>query len=244
MTIGIVIADKTTYQPETFKYYVILPEYQEGGMYSMFASLPSNEITTECTREEAIFDLRECLRKYGVDSIYAYNMSFDKSNLSELEDFSWYDIMTIAANKKYNKFIPDNMECYKNGRLKRGYGVEAIIQMISGKTDYKEIHNALFDAMDELKIMQYLKWSLESYCLDSTPVENKKCISPENVKENEFKVGDRLFHKKFGHGIVLNCSSDTFKTFEGTGYSTLISFIGKGTKEILVPFQQLVVKEL
>ena len=81
-------------------------------------------------------------------------------------------------------------------------------------------------------------------CLDSTPVENKKCISPENVKENEFKVGDRLFHKKFGHGIVLNCSSDTFKTFEGTGYSTLISFIGKGTKEILVPFQQLVVKEL
>lgn len=244
MTIGVVIADKTTYQPEIFKYYVVLPEYQEGGIYSMFASLPSNEITKECTREEAIRDLRECLKKYGVNSIYAYNMSFDKSNLSELENFSWYDILTIAANRKYNKFIPDNMECYKSGRLKRGYGVEAIIQMISGRTDYKEIHNALFDAMDELKIMQYLKWSLESYCLDSTPVENKKCISPENVKENEFKVGDRLFHKKFGHGIVLSCSSDTVRTFGGTSYSTLTSFIGKGTKEILVPFQQLVVKEL
>ena len=65
-------------------------------------------------------------------------MSFDKSNLSELEDFSWYDIMTIAANRKYNKFIPDNMECYKSGRLKRGYGVEAIIQMISGRTELKK----------------------------------------------------------------------------------------------------------
>ena len=244
MTIGVVIADKTTYQPETFKYYAVLPEYQEGGIYSMFASLPSNEITKECTREEAIHDLRECLKKYGVNSIYAYNMSFDKSNLSELEDFSWYDIMTIAANRKYNKFIPDNMECYKSGRLKRGYGVEAIIQMISGRTEYKEIHNALFDAMDELKIMQYLKWSLESYCLDSPPVENKKCISPENVKENDLKVGDRLFHKKFGHGIVLSCSSDTVRTFGGISHSALTSFIGKGTKEILVPFQQLVVKEL
>ena len=64
------------------------------------------------------------------------------------------------------------------------------------------------------------------------------------VKENEFKVGDRLFHKKFGHGIVLSCSSDTVRTFGGISHSTLTSFIGKGTKEILVPFQQLVVKEL
>lgn len=244
MTIGVVIADKMTYQPETFKYYVVLPEYQEGGIYSMFAPLPSEEITKECAREDAIHDLRDCFKKYGVNSIYAYNISFDKNNLPELDDFLWYDIMTIAANRKYNKFIPDNMECYKSGRLKRGYGVEAIIQMISGRTDYKEIHNALFDAMDELKIMQYLKWSLETYSLDAVPIENKKCISPENMKENEFKVGDRLFHKRYGHGIILSCSSDTFRTFEGTCYSTLISFIGKGTKTILIPFQRLVIKEL
>lgn len=242
MTIGVVIADKITYQPETFKYY-ILPEYQEGGIYSIFAPLPNEEITKECTRGEAIRDLMDCLEKHGVNSIYAYNMSFDKNNLSELDEFLWYDIMTIAANRKYNKFIPDNMECYKSGRLKRGYGVEAIIQMVSGRTTYKEMHNALFDAMDELKIMQYLKWSLETYQLDGVPVENKKCMSPENVKENEFKVGDRLFHKKFGHGIVLSCSSDTFRTFDGIRRSARVSFIETGTKEILVPFQQAVVKE-
>ena len=73
----------------------------------------------------------------------------------------------------------------------------------------------------------------------------QKMIAKETLYNttNEFKVGDRLFHKKFGHGIVLSCSSDTFRTFDGIRRSARVSFIETGTKEILVPFQQAVVKE-
>lgn len=60
-------------------------------------------------------------------------MSFDKSKLPELDNYSWYDIMGIAANKNYNKFISEDMECFKSGRLKRGYSAESIIQLLSGK---------------------------------------------------------------------------------------------------------------
>ena len=242
MTIGIVIADKKTYKPEVFKYYVLHPEFEEGGLYGAVASLPNNDITTEGTREEILYDLQQCLKKHNVTTIYAYNMSFDKSKLPELDNYSWYDIMGIAANKNYNKFISEDMECFKSGRLKRGYSAESIIQLLSGKNDYTESHNALFDAMDELKIMQYLRLSLDSYHQSAIPLENKECIQREKFDNNVFNVGDRIFHKSFGHGLILNCSSETFGNTDS--YSATVSFIGKECKNMLVPFPQFIKKEL
>ena len=114
--------------------------------------------------------------------------------------------------------------------------------MLSGKNDYTESHNALFDAMDELKIMQYLRLSLDSYHQSAIPLENKECIQREKFDNNAFNVGDRIFHKSFGHGLILNCSSETFGNTDS--YSATVSFIGKECKNMLVPFPQFIKKEL
>lgn len=242
MTIGVVIADKITYQPEKFKYYVITPEYQEGGMYSTVASLPDKNISKTCSRDEAIQDLGECFKIYGVNSIYAYNMAFDRNKLPELEKYSWFDITAIASNRQYNKCIPYDAECYQNGRLKRGYGVESIVHMLSRNCNYQELHNALFDAMDELKIMQYLRYSLESYKVDVIPVENPECVFPSAIDGNDYKIGDRICHKVYGHGLILECRSIAHAQY--SGYWAVTCFIKEGTKTIMVPFNHTVWKEL
>ncbi len=42
------------------------------------------------------------------------------------------------------------------GRLRHGYGVEPILRLLSGNSAYRETHNALQDALDELTIMELL----------------------------------------------------------------------------------------
>jgi hypothetical protein len=117
-----------------------------------------------CTRGEAISDLRAWFRKHGVGSIFAYNACFDRNHLPELRDFDWYDIMRLAAYRQYNPKIPANADCCSTGRLKRGYGVEPMLRLLSGNRTYHESHNAFFDAMDELEIMRFLMHRLEDYC--------------------------------------------------------------------------------
>ncbi len=46
--------------------------------------------------------------------------------------------------------------------MKSVYKVEDILCMF-GEDDYTELHNALTDAMDELRIMNYLKHSIKNY---------------------------------------------------------------------------------
>lgn len=69
----------------------------------------------------------------------------------------------LAAYRQYNPCIPEDAPCYKTGRLKSGYGVESIMRMLSGARNYSEVHNALCDAEDELKIMQLLKLDIDRY---------------------------------------------------------------------------------
>ena len=75
--------------------------------------------------------------------------------------------MRLAAYRQYNRAIPDCADCYKTGRLKRGYGVEDILRMFSGNKQYSETHNAVLDAEDELKIMQLLGRGIEEYKIAS-----------------------------------------------------------------------------
>ena len=64
--------------------------------------------------------------------------------------------MKLAAYRQYNPYIPEEVPCFRTGRLKSGYGVERILRMISQDAGYTEVHNALCDAEDELRIMQLL----------------------------------------------------------------------------------------
>lgn len=156
MSIGTVIADSHTFQAVDAKYHVLTPEYLEGGMFSDVLFLDSLMAPTVCSRAEAMAELRIWLECHGVTSIFAYNAGFDKGHLPELGHLHWHDIMALAAYRRYNPKIPCDAPCYSTGRLKKGYGVEAIYRMLSGDWRYREVHNALCDAMDELRIMGLL----------------------------------------------------------------------------------------
>lgn len=163
MSIGAVVADGRTMKPIAIKYYIIDPEYREGGYFSFALVLQREDEKAICSRDEAITDLLACFRKNGAERLFAYNARFDFQHLSELGAFQWYDIMTLAAYRGYNPSIPPDAPLCSTGRLKRGYGVEPILQLLSGDRNYRETHNAWRDAMDELRIMELLGHPLDMY---------------------------------------------------------------------------------
>jgi len=163
MSIGTIIADADTYEPIEAKYHILPIECQIGGMYydTLFIETPVQPIL--CTRQEAIADLKNWFSHHGVRSVFAYNACFDRNHLPELRDMEWHDIMRLAAYRQYNVKIPKDAECCSTGRLKRGYGVEAMLRLLSGSRTYHETHNAVHDAFDELRIISLLEHPLDAY---------------------------------------------------------------------------------
>ncbi len=163
MSIGTVIADVDTFAIVEAKYHILPIECQIGGMYesTLFIETPVKPIL--CTRKDAIADLRAWFGMHGIRSVFAYNASFDCNHLPELRDFEWFDIMRLAAYRQYNVKIPSNAECCSTGRLKRGYGVEAMLRLLSDNRAYHESHNAFYDALDELEIIRLLGFGVGEY---------------------------------------------------------------------------------
>ena len=157
MSIGTVIADENIFQPIAAKYHILPQECAVGGMFydALFLKTPVKPIS--CTREEAMEDLSGWLSQAGITSLFAYNACFDRNHLPELGHFNWYDIMRIAIYRQHNPKIPACADCYSTGRMKRGYGVESMLRLLSGNAAYRETHNALFDALDELEIVRLLE---------------------------------------------------------------------------------------
>ena len=162
MSIGAVIADDRDFACIDSKYFIIDPCYKVGGMF--WRALPrvdrKKEIT--CKRKAAIQSLESWFGEYGVESIFAYNATFDKGHLPEFGTYQWHDLMKIAAYNQYNRKIPGEIPCCKTGRMKSNYGVEPMMRLLSG-SHYYETHNALQDAIDELKIMELLGLEIEVF---------------------------------------------------------------------------------
>ena len=106
--------------------------------------------------------------------------------------------MYLAVYKQFNPSIPEDAETYRSGRLKRGAGVEPILQRLRNDMNYHETHNALQDALDELEIMQRLGYSIEKYTSqsiqhtaanregkDTTPLEAHKTDASSTQEANE-----------------------------------------------------------
>lgn len=163
MSIGTVIADTDTFHLIDAKYHVLTPEYLVGGMYESTLFADARMQPAMCSRSEALDDLKNWFAAYGVEAIFAYNAGFDRNHLPELRGYSWYDIMRLAAYRQYNRAIPATADCCSTGRLKRGFGVEPMLRLLSGNCTYHETHNAIYDAMDELQIMKLLGHPLGSY---------------------------------------------------------------------------------
>ena len=163
MSIGTVIADAETFRPVAARYHILPEACAVGGMYSDALFLDTPEAPILCSRQEALEDLRGWLSRNGVSALFAYNACFDRNHLPELAGYDWYDIMRIAIYRQHNPRIPAWADCYSTGRMKRGYGVEAMLRLLSGNGTYHETHNALFDAMDELEIVRLLGLGLHKY---------------------------------------------------------------------------------
>ena len=164
MSAGVVIADRDTFETAEKLYFVFSPEYKTGGMFSWKLPLEGRDFQKfVSTRKTALDKIKAALEKYGVTEIFAYNALFDKNHLPELAAYTWYDIMKIAAYRQYNDKIPPCTECFSTGRMKRSYGVEPMMRMLSDNCRYEEEHNALFDAADELEIMRLLGRDIDGY---------------------------------------------------------------------------------
>lgn len=163
MSIGTVIADTDTFEVISAKYHILPIECEMGGMYCHVLFLDTPVKPVLCTRCEAMRDLVSWFDEHGVRSIFAYNAVFDRKHLPELSRFDWYDIMRLAAYRQSNPKIPCTADCCSTGRLKRGFGVEPMLRLLSCNHTYCETHNALYDALDELEIMRLLGHPLEDY---------------------------------------------------------------------------------
>ena len=163
MSIGTVIADADTFEAIEAKYHILPLECEVGGMYESTLYIETPVPPVLCTRAEAIRDLVSWFRNYGVSALFAYNANFDRNHLPELRNFQWHDIMRLAAYRQTNPKIPANAELCSTGRMKRGYGVEPMLRILSGKHTYRESHNAFFDAMDELEILRLMGHPLGKY---------------------------------------------------------------------------------
>ena len=163
MSIGVVIADKENFLPVETKYCILYPEYKRRGMYSYALKMHDKEPDIVDSRQKIIQDINYLLQKHGVNSIFAYNAKFDYKILPELSLYNWYDIMKVAAYKQHNSKITDDMECCSTGRLKRDYGVEGVMRLLTGNRSYYETHNALCDAIDELNIIKLIGIKYEKY---------------------------------------------------------------------------------
>lgn len=163
MSVGTVLADPITFQHLEGKYHIFPLECQIGGMYESVLFLETPVVPICCTRAEAMADLAAWLRESHVHSIFAYNALFDKNHLPELREFTWHDIMRLAAYRQHNPKIPAHAECFSTGRMKRGYGVEPMLRLLSGNCRYQETHNAYFDAADELEILRLLNHPVAEY---------------------------------------------------------------------------------
>ena len=71
--------------------------------------------------------------------------------------------MILCVWRLTASIIRDSADCYKTGRLKRGYGVEDVLRMLRKSRKYRETHNAVLDAQDELEIIQLLGYGLGEY---------------------------------------------------------------------------------
>lgn len=162
MSIGIAIADTGNFKCIDKRYYVLEPECSVGGMYS--SVLHVRDVSeVRCNKRQALKDINSFLGGHGITKILAYNARFDRNHLQELAGFEWFDIMRLAAYKQYNHAIEDSFPCCKTGRLKTDYGVEPIMHLLTGDFHYAETHNALLDAIDELKIVELLGHPVDKY---------------------------------------------------------------------------------
>ncbi|WP_404924291.1 hypothetical protein [Mesomycoplasma hyopneumoniae] len=197
-SVGVVIADSTNFKSIDKKYWIIKNNLKVGGMYArnILAPLPlefREETIFLETRKEMVVYLIKFLKYYEVKNWFSYT-KFDFRHLPELhKSFKHNDISIFAKNKQFNKYIPLNAETSKNGDLKRGWKAEDIYRMLTKDENYFETHNALLDAIDELRIMELLNLDIETF-LNSNK-NKEKITSPKKINLSKASINKKALLK-------------------------------------------------
>ncbi|WP_337892293.1 hypothetical protein [Mesomycoplasma ovipneumoniae] len=225
-SVGVVIADSADFQWFDKEYWIIENNLKVGAMYArnIWAPLPlefREEINVVQTRQEMIAQLIHFLKFYEVKNWFSYT-TFDFRHLPELhKSFEHNDISIFAKSKQFNKHIPLNAELTKNGDLKRGWNAQDIYRLLTKDKGYIETHNALLDAMDELRIMELLDLDIETFL---NPDNKEKTTSPKRInltkaslnKKNTLKNAKTAKSKKSKKSKKTTKSGATAKTSKST----------------------------
>ncbi|MDW2923756.1 hypothetical protein [Mesomycoplasma ovipneumoniae] len=215
-SVGVVIADSADFQWFDKGYWIIKNNWKVGGMYihKTFTPLPlefREEINVVQTRQEMIAQLIHFLKFYKVKNWFSYT-KFDFRHLPELhKSFEHNDISIFAKSKQFNKHIPLNAELTKKGDLKSGWNAQNIYRMLTKDPSYIETHNALLDAMDELRIMELLDLDIETFL---NPNKNKeKTTSPKKINLTKASLNKK-------RALKSGKSAKTAKTTKSTKGTT------------------------
>lgn len=114
--------------------------------------------------EEFFEVFKNDMEKFGIKTIWAYNVTFDKgrmkalfeNHLEYMNNFEWLDIMTAILftkllKKKYIKFCRKNGFVTEKGNIQTK--AEVVYKYLTGNIDFKEEHTGLADVMIEKEIL-------------------------------------------------------------------------------------------
>ena len=181
MSIGVVLSDEDMWPLES-AYYVLAPEYMEGGLYSHALAHERAKDPIVCTRREAMQDILNMCLKHNVTRIFAYNALFDKSHLPELSCLEWYDIMRLAAYIQYNP-------CWgyfgRTGRISK-----RTMPFWTPLTNWKSCADL------GIRLKPTLNCNLAVAVRKQQPIEETKKITARDVRQKSGALGD-------GHQVKL-----------------------------------------
>ncbi|WP_458615922.1 hypothetical protein [Mesomycoplasma ovipneumoniae] len=223
-SVGVVIADSTNFKLIDKKYWIIENNWKVGGKYvdKTFAPLPLKFIEESIilqTRKEITVRLISFLDIYKVKNWFSYT-NYDFRLLPELhKSFEYNDISIVAKNKRFNKYIPLNAETTKNGDLKKGWDVENIYRMVTKNENYLETHNALLDAIDELRIMESLNVGIETFI--NLNKNKEKTTSPKKINLSKTNINKKSALKS-EKSTKSTKSATTAKTAKSTKSGTTV----------------------
>ena len=160
LSVGAVVLERYGNKVKLLDTYFGFSDEFEYGFYfaQQYAYALRNNIKRK-PRREIEAELADLVRRYGVNTAFAYNAGFDKAvaitYLPALK-FTWLDLMKPARQilagaehyPEYKKLHP-YIELTQSGILKRGYSVECVGQYLGLP---RETHVAIEDALMETEI--------------------------------------------------------------------------------------------
>lgn len=206
ISIGVVIADKDTFEEVWAGYYVIDSLYKTPSMFGNMLFLSDIKEPVIDSRSNIIGEIKKSLELYGTDRILAYCGKFDYDRLPELSNYLWCDIADIAAFKQYNDRIPENVSICSSGRIKKGYRVVDMMHYL-GEKDYIETHNSLGDALDELRMVKLLGHDISVYdeaFINHTRPSRREYIRPskKHAKKNGYYSFEHAYSLLSSYGVT------------------------------------------